>query len=302
MQQATQINKTYAEQPVAGTTHVTGALELSFRYDQEQERTNCISKRQQPPLKVIRAFPLAAGGALVHLHNTSGGILGGDQLYYTFQVGTHAYAQLTTTSATRIYRRRPQQAPACQIQKIIVEEQGLLEYLPDPIIPFAGAAYQQHTTIELATGAGLFYWETITPGRVASDELFRYDQLQIHCDITAADRPILSEHLALQPQQRSLSTPAQLGPYLYFSSFYICKVGLPSADWQHLESELQVLAQQLTIHDEIIWGVSTLVQHGLIVRALSKHGRDIAPGLLEFWRAGAQALYGRAVQLPRKVY
>lgn len=290
------------EEQAAGMTGIAGALDLLFRYDSEQKHTRFICRAQQPPLRVIRAFPLPAGGALVHLHNTSGGILGGDTLQYTVHIAKDAYAQLTTTSATRIYRSRPNQSPAQQRQTITVEENGLLEYLPDPLIPFAGADYQQHTTINLAAGAGLFYWETVTPGRVASDELFQYHQLRINCDITAQGRPILSEHIALKPQQRSLTTPAQLGNYSYFSSFYICKVGLASTSWQHMEQELQTLAQSFTRQNEIIWGVSTLVQHGIIVRALSKRGRDIAPGLLAFWQAASQILYGRSVPPPRKIY
>ena len=35
---------------------------------------------QRPPLRVVRGFQQEDGSALVHLHNISGGVLGGDQL------------------------------------------------------------------------------------------------------------------------------------------------------------------------------------------------------------------------------
>jgi urease accessory protein len=250
----------------------------------------------------VRAFPLADGGALVHLHNISGGILGGDHLQLATHVAPGAYAQLTTTSATRVYRCRPAMPAAQQLQTIHVAENGLLEYVPDQLIPFAGSRYRQHTTIHLEQGAGLFYWETVAPGRVASDELFQYDLLQINCDITAQDRPIVLEHTTLEPQRRALTSPARLGPYHYFSSFYICKVGLDARYWLELESNLQEIAQQRTQPGTTVWGVSTLVQHGLLVRALSIHGRDITSGLLDFWNAASRALYGRDAQPPRKIY
>lgn len=71
-------------------------------------------------------------------------------------VGNHAYVQLTSTSATRLYRRHADAATALQTNVIQVQEGGLLEYLPDPLIPFAGSSYQQQTRIELAHDAGLF--------------------------------------------------------------------------------------------------------------------------------------------------
>ena len=95
---------------------------------------------------------------------------------------------------------------------------------------------------------------------------------------------------------------ARLGVYRYISSFYICKVGLEAADWLRLEKELSTIAQQLTVPGEICWGVSTLVTHGLVVRALGRGGRDIPSGLHVFWRAAKQALYQREALPPRKVY
>jgi hypothetical protein len=48
--------------------------------------------------------------------------------------------------------------------------------------------------------------------------------------------------------------------------------------------------------------VSTLVAHGLAIRAVSKQGRDIAHGLQAFWHAAKIALYGQPAIPPRKIY
>ena len=60
---------------------VRGSLRLAFHYDEALQQTRMKVCEQQPPLKVVRAFALPEGGALVHLHNLSGGVLGGDELY-----------------------------------------------------------------------------------------------------------------------------------------------------------------------------------------------------------------------------
>ena len=251
---------------------------------------------------MIRAFPIDDGGALVHLHNISGGVLGGDALSLAVKVEDGAYAQLTSTSATRLYRSRVDKALAIQTNTLTIEQNGLLEYLPDPLIPFAGARYQQNTSIELAQNAGLFWWETVAPGRLAKGECFEYDVLEMSLKISVQGKPIALEHFKLEPAARPLSSLARLGLYRYFCSFYICKVGVDAKVWQDLEKLLGEVAQQLSSSHEISWGVSTLVAHGVVVRAVSKEGRALATGLPAFWKAAKLALYGREATLPRKVY
>src|SRR5271170_1827424 len=124
-------------------------LALEFEYSAERAQTILAATQQQPPLRVVRAFPLEDGAALVHLHNVSGGLLGGDALELSIRVGAGAQAQVTTTGATRIYRPKPDAPPATQTTEINVGENGLLEYVPDPLIPFAGARFAQRTTIQL---------------------------------------------------------------------------------------------------------------------------------------------------------
>src|SRR4051794_28898387 len=82
-----------------GRSRVAGHLDLRFRVSAEAGRTVLDVRAQQPPLRVIRAFPIDAGGTLVHLHNISGGVLGDDRLELAVDVGPGAYAQLTSTGA-----------------------------------------------------------------------------------------------------------------------------------------------------------------------------------------------------------
>ena len=105
----------------------------------------------------------------------------------------------------------------------------------------------------------------------------------------------------LNPSLRPLSSMARLGPYRYFSSFYICRAGIDGRAWQGLETSLREIAQQLS-SPVIIWGLSTLPAHGIVVRALSLNGREIASGLVAFWRVAKQLLYGRDAVIPRKIY
>src|SRR5207247_1948170 len=71
---------------------VEGALRLRFERPPGESRTVLASAEQRAPLAVVRAFALDGGGALVHLHNLSGGVLGGDRLRLELEGGPGAWA------------------------------------------------------------------------------------------------------------------------------------------------------------------------------------------------------------------
>ena len=255
---------------------------------------------------MVRAFAHDGGAALVHLHNVSGGLLGGDHLSFFAAVGPEARVQITTTGATRIYRPRVGAAAAVQSNEITVGESALLEYVPDPLIPFAGARLSQRTTIHLAPGAGLFWWEILAPGREARGEVFEYERLEMKTDITAAGRLIAAERIGLEPKNRSLLSLARLGPYRTWATFYICREGLEPVFWRDLEQHLREIASSLQREIQsraasALWGISTLPAHGLAIRCAGMHGRDVSSGLHALWHAAKLCLYGRAPVLPRKV-
>jgi urease accessory protein len=99
-----------------------------------------------------------------------------------------------------------------------------------------------------------------------------------------------------------MSSALRMGVYRYLTTFYVCKVGLEVARWIELERLLRVLAIELSVRGEVLWGVSTLAAHGLAIRGLSVSSRRIAPGLLAFWQAAKDFLYACPAVMPRKIY
>jgi len=268
---------------------------LALRFEAAESRTRLHVDRQEAPWKVVRAFAQPDGAALVHLHNVSGGVLAGDRLSLDVQVGKHANAQVTSTGATRLYRHREGADDSMQRVTISVGEGALLEYLPDPVIPFAGARHEQHTAISLGSGATLFWWEVLAPGRLAAGESFAYQRLRVSSSVRAGGRLVLREDFLLEPDRRPLSQAARMGPYTYMASFYAFQEGRRAEEWRELEDRLNQMGSGL-------WGASTLASDGVMVRGLSRTALGIADALVEFWRVARRYLTGRDAVLPRKVY
>jgi urease accessory protein len=289
------------EPEITGASRVWATMRLDFSRDSSSGNTFLSGSLQEPPLKVVRAFTLADGAALVHLHNVSGGLLGGDQLTLQVNLASAASVQLTTTGAARIYRCRQELSATTQRNAILVGEDALLEYVPDATIPFAGAHYVQRTSIDLAAGAGLFWWEILAPGREARGEVFAYKHFEMRTRVTALGRKIAAENICLRPAERDVGSLARLGSYRYSATFYICRVGLEPSYWRAAEDYVRGLTSSLSRPGEILWGVSSLVAHGLVVRCLARHGRELLPGLHAIWRGAKLHLYGREAIPPRKV-
>jgi urease accessory protein len=286
---------------LCASPQLQASLTLDFARDEFTGNTVLAASRQEPPLKVVRAFAVQDGAALAHLHNVSGGLLGGDQLALKVNVGAGAQVQLTTTGATRIYRPRREALPATQLNKYTLHKDALLEYVPDAIIPYAGARFSQTTTIHLAQGAGIFWWEILAPGREARGESFAYDSVEMKTNMIALGQPIASERVRIEPRKRSTQSFGRLGPYRTWATFCIARVGPSAAEWLTLEQELREQAAPLTKHGETLWAVSALPAHGVMVRCVAVHGRHVLPGLQNLWQIAKQRLYGRDAVPPRKV-
>ena len=274
------------------------SLDLEFR--QDAGRTVLAKNAQEPPLRVVRRFAQQDGSALVHLHNVSGGLLGGDELSLRVILGKNTNVVLTTTGATRVYRPRADALPAQHINAISVGPGALLEYVPDQIIPFAGARFSQRTAIRLADDSGLFWWEVLAPGREAHGELFAYECVEMKTDLIALARPITCEQVRLAPS-RDWLLGTRMGDYRYWASLYICRVGVDSKVWLTVEDEVRQVAAKLGDSAKMRWGISTLVAHGLVIRCLAQRGYQVFAGLRAIWSAAKSLLYGREAILPRKV-
>jgi urease accessory protein len=235
------------------------------------------------------------------LHNVSGGLLGGDQLKFVIEVGPGAAAQLTSTGATRVYRALDRDGDTTQVNTISVAENGMLEYVPDPLIPFSGARLLQSTSIDLAAGAGLFWWDVVAPGREAHNELFAFHRIELKTKVRALGKLIAGERMRVEPGKNDIRSPGRMGTYRYWTTFYICRVGRDKKIWLEAEQQLRNVAAGLSQQESALWGVSTLPAHGLVVRGLTVHGRDAIAGVRVMWQQAKRWVFGKEAILPRKI-
>ena len=267
--------------------------------------TECRLLQQYPPWKVVRGFERQDGGSLVHLGNISGGIFGGDRLSLRARLERGAEAMITTSGATRVYRPRDAAPEAVLECEFSLADKSLLEYLPDPLIPFTGARLVQRTVFSLQAGAVLLCWDVIAPGRVAAGEVFGYERMRIATDIRVCGKPILCERLLLEPRCFRPSAPGVLGRCQYMVTFIAVCAGAGAAEVRELEGKMAKVAAEAeseTGTSAELWASTELAEHGVMVRGAVGSPLRIQQRLHSFWSTARQHICGRTAALPRKTY
>ena len=198
-----------------------------------------------------------AGCLVVNLVNPTAGLFDGDEVEIIARVQPGAQLVLTTPSASRIYHSRTGR-PAIVTQQILADSGSFVEFYPEPIIPQAGAIYDQRTLINAAHGAEVMFFEWLAPGRVASGEAFQYRQLRWRTELFADEKLIVRERYSISPGHpeslASLTTKFACSHYL--GAFLISDKPFPEAEVSELNDETTYL------------GWSPLHQGGWSVKAL----------------------------------
>lgn len=234
-----------------GHLHLIGS-----RYDSGQ--TYLRQQSFRAPLQISKPHT-DAGSLVVNVVNPTAGIFDGDTIELDAMAETGASLVLTTPSASRVYRSRSG-GPAKVKQRFSVQAGAFLEFFPEPFIPQAGARYQQTTELHAEPGGTLLFFDWLTPGRVASGEVFEYAELNWDLDATLAEKLIARERYRLSPEDSSLESLKLVYPVAhYLSCFILGELIFPVQEIEALNSP------------EVYLGHSALISgHGYTVKVLCR--------------------------------
>lgn len=183
-----------------------GKIDLTYATD--CKKTEITSVYAQAPLKIQR--PFYPEGNLCHsvIVHTAGGVVGGDRLLQNITLKPQAQTLITTAAAQKIYRTNGNTAIAKT--QINLEKDSYLEWLPQPIIVFEGARFQQHLEVNLNPGAVFCGWEINRFGRTAKGEKFLQGEWRSHTSIYQNSKPLWLDRQSLEGSPEVWSSPHAL--------------------------------------------------------------------------------------------
>lgn len=242
-------------------TGMTGRLRLVAALD---DGGRC-ALREQFSTQLHRVLQLIPGESpdegILYVVNPTGGVLQGDRLEAEIGVERGAHAIVTTPSATKLYRAEGH--TAVSRTRLHVAPGAILEYLPEPVIPYAGSRFIEELEIDVEAGGRLLAWEILAPGRAARGELFSYDTLGLHLEAREAGRVLLRERAELRPREHPFPSLA-LGQWTYYG--VLLAIG---GDPLRLEAAIRALLGSRQA------GVSRLRASGVVVKALAASSGEL---------------------------
>jgi urease accessory protein len=163
--------------------------------------------RANSPLKLL--LPRNHGrGVWAYLASFGGGLVDGDSIHFEVDVGARAMGLLSTQSSTKVYRSPRGCRQAFHAR---VGEEGFLVLLPDPVSCFAGARYEQETTVTLAPQASLVLLDAFTCGRAARGERWAFSRYVARTLVKREGTPLLLDAIRLDPEEGAL--PPRMGRF-----------------------------------------------------------------------------------------
>ena len=163
------ITDTTTIETIPAKAHWRAHLQLGFAHD--AGTTRLVLRQHTGPLRVQKPL-YPEGERICHaiVIHPPGGVVGGDQLAITANVGADAHALITTPGAAKWYRSNGYTSE--QRIDLQVADDAHLEWLPQETIFFDDATVKLHQTVHLQGNASFIASDILCFGRTASNEQY----------------------------------------------------------------------------------------------------------------------------------
>jgi urease accessory protein len=263
---------------------------LSLRFERRGAATVLAGCRYTLPLQVLGPLALEGDALVVSMLNPTGAVFGGDRLTIDVHAAPGARAVLTTPSATRIHRTDG--AGAEQRVRLTVAAGATLEWVPDHTIPFAGSAFRQVLTAEVAPDADLVVVDAFSAGRVAAGEQWRFTRLESAVKIVDERGWLLHDRFVLDGGAWDGIGYTEGAPY--FASIAVITSG-------PVDPMAAAAAEALRAAAGMRGGVGRLPRRGIVVRCLAGDAPSLEHGVRAVWSA-VRALVAGATPVDLRKY
>lgn len=255
---------------------------LCSSQDGKTELTACYATA---PLKVAKPFrEEASNGLILYMMDVSPGLLEGDHYDIAVTLEQDARLILTNQSFTKVHPSG--QLASIMEQRFTVGPNAVLEYMPEPAIPYAASRFEGVTCFHLEEGAAVMFGDIWTPGRTQRGERFAFHSISNRTEIYRGESLIGWDHLLLKPERDKIGNLGAMEQYTHQASFWLFYEG----------GELEVLVDRirrlLPTGDELLAGASLHAHGGLAVRMLGMNVWQLQQLQHRIWAECRSSLWG----------
>ncbi|KAH7912570.1 UreD urease accessory protein-domain-containing protein [Hygrophoropsis aurantiaca] len=247
------------------------------------------------PLKLLSPRVTDPGVAIVYVMSYGGGLVGGDHVNISVDVGKETKLVLLSQGSTKVFKARPDRrastplAPAgvnalpgitTQTLDVTINAQSALFLLPDPVTCFRDACYTQVQNFHLLDDASIILLDWVTSGRKSTGEEWAFtkyrstNEIFVNSHRIARDILLLEESDPSKPDPRTLKD--SLAPYSCYAML-ILYGPLTNAVVAHISSQYQAISVYKTSSPpDLLWSLSPIADGmGTVVRIAGIETEDV---------------------------
>ncbi|MFB1324568.1 urease accessory protein UreD [Helicobacter pylori] len=211
-----------------------------------------------PPFKLMAPFYPKDDLAEIMLLAVSPGMMRGDAQDMQLSIGPNCKLRITSQSFEKIHNT--EDGFASRDMHIVVGENAFLDFAPFPLIPFENAHFKGNTTISLRSSSQLLYSEIIVAGRVARNELFKFNRLHTKISILQDEKPIYYDNTILDPKTTNMMNMCMFDGYTHYLNLVLVNCPI----------ELSSVRERIEESEGVDGAVSEIASSHLCVKALAK--------------------------------
>ncbi|RCW42542.1 urease accessory protein UreD [Paenibacillus prosopidis] len=275
--------------PVGADSPITRTSVLRTSFASRGGQTIVNHKYHTAPIKIAKAFPLD-GQLGVIVMDVSPGLLDGDRYELEWTSDRDSHVMITNQSYMKVHPSRPG-GGSSMYQTFYLEENAVVEHMPEPVMLYKSAAFQNETHVQLLAGAVWMQADVLCPGRTLRGERFDYRCYRNALSVRYGDELIFSQQQRIEPSRQSIHAPGCWDEMTHWATFYVFSDRVNS---MHLEQLQQTLDSYAAPGGHpVVAGASLTHRFGVAVSAASTGAWPLQQLMREIWQTARAGVLGK---------
>jgi len=259
--------KRIAGRPLIMDNRYSRDSELYIKTGSIDGRTSLADYFFTAPFKIAKPFWDEQKNILnIIVMSASAGIMEGDRYRTSLELGAGARVSLQGQSYTKIHRMPKGRAE--QRNRFFLTAGALLDYAPQPTIPYAGSSLHSVTECFLQSGSALLYSDIFACGRVKRGERFAFREYKNCLKVYCQDELVLLDHQVLLPGSQNLEGIGFFESFTHQATLAFIHDGF---DRQLPDRLFDILKE----YADIEFGLTEIKKCGLMVRILGNSAEHL---------------------------
>lgn len=270
---------------------------LSLELTKTEHGTQLSRSSHEGPLRIQRVLtPEGLACPHIYLLHPPGGVVGGDRLRTSVELGPGAQVLLTTPAAQKLYRSQGARAEISN--ELRVGSGARLEWLPSETLAFSAAQALVSTRVQLAPEAAFIGWDIACYGMPARGESFDAGRVVSRFELFRGETPLAIESFDLG--ESDARPPAELlnGAFALRGQPVVATLYAVPAHGPIDAALVDLVRAAIGEPARGLCSVSSL-QDLLVVRALGPNVEGVRDSLIRAWHVLRPVIVAREAVTPR---